>query len=91
MSEMKAMRDAVGEALLDIAQKNPKVVVLDADVCTSTKTCYVRDKLPSQFLEIGIAEANMIGISAGLAADIPIMFASAMPISRNWDGSLSRT
>jgi len=79
MSEMKAMRDAVGEALLDIAQKNPKVVVLDADVCTSTKTCYVRDKLPSQFLEIGIAEANMIGISAGLAAvgfiPFPVTFA----------------
>jgi len=79
LNEKIAMRDAVGSALLKIAEKNPMVIVLDADVCTSTKTCFVRDKLRSRFLEVGIAEANMMGMSAGLATlgfiPFPVTFA----------------
>lgn len=79
MSEKIAMRDAVGKALVDIATKNPKVLVLDADVCTSTKTSMVKDKLPGQFIEVGIAEANMMSMSAGLATlgfiPFPVTFA----------------
>src|SRR4030067_1584513 len=63
----KAMRDVFGEALLAVCQANPRVVVLDGDLSSSTKTEYVRKTLPERFFNIGIAESNLVGIGAGLA------------------------
>jgi transketolase len=62
------MRDIFGEALLVICQENPKVVVLDGDLGNSTKAEHVRFAFPERFFNIGIAESNLVGIGAGLAA-----------------------
>jgi len=61
------MRDVFGDALLALCRENPKVIVLDGDLCSTTRTKYVREALPAQFFNIGIAESNLIGIAAGLA------------------------
>ncbi|MCJ7735565.1 MAG: transketolase family protein, partial [Anaerolineales bacterium] len=57
-----------GDALLDLARTNPKVVVLDGDLGNSTKAEYVRQEFPERFFNIGIAESNLVGIGAGLAS-----------------------
>ena len=62
------MRDIFGEALLAICQEIPKVVVLDGDLGNSTKAEHVRFAFPERFFNIGIAESNLVGIGAGLAA-----------------------
>jgi transketolase len=63
----KRMREVFGDALLDLCRKNPKVVVLDGDLASTTKTHHVRREFPERFFNIGIAESNMISIAAGLA------------------------
>jgi transketolase len=62
------MRDVFGEALLAVCDADPRVVVLDGDLSNSTKTELVRQKYPERFFNIGIAESNLVGIGAGLAA-----------------------
>lgn len=62
------LRNVFGEALLNVARENEKVVVLDGDLGNSTKTEYVRQTFPDRFFNIGIAESNLVGIGAGLAA-----------------------
>lgn len=61
------LRNIFGDALLDLARANPKVVVLDGDLGNSTKAEYVRQEFPERFFNIGIAESNLVGIGAGLA------------------------
>jgi len=63
----KPLRNIFGDALLDLAKTNPKVVVLDGDLGNSTKAEYVRQEFPDRFFNIGIAESNLVGIGAGLA------------------------
>ena len=69
MAEMvkKATRESFGEALVQLAQENPDVVVLDADLAAATKTGTFKKAYPHRFIDCGIAECNMIGIAAGLA------------------------
>ncbi len=67
MNEKIAIRDAFGEALVDLGYENDKVVVLDADVSHSTKTIKFGEKFPDRFFNIGVAEANMMNIAAGFA------------------------
>lgn len=62
------LRNVFGEALLNVATDNPKVVVLDGDLANSTKADTVRKAFPDRFFNIGIAESNLVGIGAGLAA-----------------------
>ena len=62
-----AMRDAFGEALLALAPEVPELVVLDADVSSSTRTAAFGQKYPNRFFNLGVAEANMVDIAAGLA------------------------
>ena len=76
MTKPVATRDAYGEALLEVGKKNENVVVLDADLSKSTKTYDFSKAFPVRFFNIGIAEQNLIGISAGLAASGKIPFAS---------------
>ena len=64
----KPLRNVFGEALLNVARANEKVVVLDGDLGNSTKTEYVREEFPERFFNIGIAESNLVGVGAGLAA-----------------------
>lgn len=62
------LRNVFGEALLNVATENPRVVVLDGDLGNSTKAETVRKAYPERFFNIGIAESNLVGIGAGLAA-----------------------
>lgn len=64
----KPLRDIFGDALLDVATQNPRVVVLDGDLGNSTKAEKVRLNFPDRFFNIGIAESNLVGIGAGMAA-----------------------
>ena len=73
----KATRESYGEALAALADENPDIVVLDADLSKSTKTELFQKKAPERFFDCGIAEGNMIGIAAGLAAAGKIPFASS--------------
>jgi transketolase len=75
-----ATRDAYGEALVEAGRRNPKVVVLDADLSSSTKTAPFAKEFPDRFFNMGIAEANMIGAAAGLAAAGKIPFASTFAV-----------
>jgi transketolase len=61
------MRDAFGRALLDVATTYEDLLVLDADNATSTRTEWLGRARPAQFLNVGIAEQNMVGMAAGLA------------------------
>ena len=71
----KATRESFGETILEIAEKNESVVVLDADLSKSTMTQPFMKKYPNRHFEMGIAEQNMIGVAAGLALSgkIPVL------------------
>ena len=73
----KATREAYGEALVAIAEEFPEMVVLDADLAAATKTGTFKKKYPERFIDCGIAEGNMIGVAAGLAAAGCPVFASS--------------
>ena len=75
--KMVATREGYGEALLELGAENPNVVVLDADLAAATKTAVFKKAYPERFFDCGIAEANMIGIAAGLAASGKVPFASS--------------
>ena len=88
MSEKLAQRNYYGKALAELAGENPNVVVLDADLAGSTKTSDFQKVCPERFVEVGIAEQNMIGIAAGLAASGKVAFASTFGVfatGRCWE------
>lgn len=68
MAEKIATRAAYGKALLELAEQEPDLVVLDADLSGSTMTKDFGKAYPERFFDMGIAEANMVGVAAGLAA-----------------------
>ena len=74
--EKIATRESFGRALEELGMENKKVVVLDADLYNSTKTEYFKEKYPDRFINVGIAEADMIGTAAGLATCGKIPYAS---------------
>ena len=83
-----ATREAYGEELAKLAVENPKIVVLDADLAGSTKTALTKKAVPERFFDMGIAEADMIGHAAGLAASGFIPFASSFSMfctGRAWE------
>lgn len=63
----KASRDAFGEALVRLGETHPELVVLDADLSESTRSGKFAKKFPRRFFQMGIAEANMLGVAAGLS------------------------
>ena len=69
MSEVKkiATRESYGNALVELAKEHDNVVVLDADLAAATKTGIFKKANPDKFFDCGIAEANMMGIAAGLS------------------------
>ena len=79
MAEMikKATRESFGEAIAELANTNPDIVVLDADLAAATKTGIFKKAHPDRFFDCGIAECNMVGIAAGLAACGKIPFAAS--------------
>jgi transketolase len=80
MAEEVSLRDTYGTTLAELARENHDIVVLDADLRPSTMTKYFASEFPDRFFEVGIAEANMIGIAAGLAASGKIPFASTFAV-----------
>lgn len=74
--EKKATRDSYGEALVMLADKGNDVYVLDADLAAATKTGTFKKAYPDRFFDCGIAEANMMGIAAGMATTGKLVFAS---------------
>lgn len=72
----KATRESYGEALRDLADEYKDLVVLDADLAAATKTAIFKKAHPDRFFDCGIAEANMMGVAAGLAACGKIPFVS---------------
>ncbi|MBI5656571.1 MAG: transketolase family protein [Geobacter sp.] len=88
MSGMIATRDAYGEVLAELGTENEQIVVLDADLSGSTKTGVFGKKFPQRFFNMGIAEANMVGTAAGMAAVGKIPFLSTFAIfaaGRAWE------
>jgi transketolase len=73
----KATRAAFGEALLELGAKDPRIVTLDADLSKSTMTAAFAKKYPDRAFNLGIAEANMIGVGAGLAMTGKIPFVAS--------------
>ena len=86
--EKKATRDAYGETLLALGKKNPNIVVLDADLSGSTKTCLFAKEFPNRFFNVGVAEQNLVGLAAGFALSglIPVASSFAVFLSgRAWE------
>jgi transketolase len=77
---MKNPRNAYGEKLVELGEIYDNLVVLDADLSKSTKTIMFARKYPNRFFEMGIAEANMISVAAGLASTGKIPFASTFAV-----------
>lgn len=76
----QATREAYGKALVALGAENSDIVVLDADLSKSTKTADFAKHYPERFFNMGIAEANMMGTAAGLAAAGKIPFASTFAV-----------
>lgn len=72
-----ATREAFGRALVALGREDPNIWAVDADLSKSTMTTYFAKEFPERFVECGIAEANMVGVAAGLAASGKIPFASS--------------
>lgn len=72
-----ATRDAYGKALVELGQKNEKVIVFDADLAAATKTGMFKKEFPERFIDCGIAEGNMMGVAAGMATAGYTVFASS--------------
>lgn len=80
MSKKIATREAYGEALLQLGKENQGIVVLDADLSKSTKTYDFGKHYPERFFNMGIAEQNLMGTAAGLAAAGKIPFCSTFAV-----------
>ena len=78
--ELASSREAYGQTLVALGKENPDIVVLDADLSKSTKTSYFAREFPLRFFDCGIAEQNMMGIAAGLAASGKTVFASSFAV-----------
>ena len=80
MSQEVSTREAYGKTLVELGRENPDIVVLDADLSRSTMTQLFAREFPHRFFDCGIAEQNMIGIAAGLAASGKIPVASSFAV-----------
>ena len=80
MSTYSNQRNAYGETLVELGKADPRIVVLDADLCKSTMSVLFQDAFPERFFEMGIAEANMMSTAAGLAVSGKIAFASSFAV-----------
>ena len=79
MAEMikKATRESYGQKITELAKEHEDIVVLDADLAEATKTSVFRKAFPERHIDCGIAEANMIGVAAGLSTSGLVPFASS--------------
>lgn len=80
MANKIATREAYGKALAELGMNNPKIVVLDADLSKSTKTADFKKVCPERFVNMGIAEGNMMTVAAGMSTCDKIPFVSTFAI-----------
>lgn len=80
MSKNIAIRDAYGDALLNLGKKNDKVVVLEADVGGSSKSVLFGNEFPKRYFNVGISEFNMVSMSAGFASEDLIPFVNTFAV-----------
>ena len=80
MTEKLSTREAYGNALLELGRRDERIVVLDADLSKSTKSELFAQEFPTRFFNLGISEADMIGMAAGLASSGFIPFASTFGV-----------
>jgi transketolase len=80
VNEYKSLREAWGQALLRLAQRNPSIVALEADLGKSTRSVLIKEAFPERYFEMGIAEQNMASTAAGLAlvGKMPFMHSFAV-------------
>lgn len=81
-------RNGFGDEILRLGEQNEDIVVLTADLAESTRVLKFAEKFPDRFIEVGVAEQNLMGISAGLALSGKIPFAASYAVfspGRNWD------
>jgi len=81
-------RDTYGKTLVELGKKNKNIVVLDADLSASTRTCHFCKEFPDRFFNMGIAEQDMISTAAGLATTGKTVFTSTFAVfctGRAWD------
>lgn len=78
--EVKSLREAYGKVLAELGEKYKDIVVLTADLVNSTYTKYFAERFPNRFFNVGVAEANMMGIAAGLAMSGKRVFASTFAV-----------
>jgi len=86
--EKRLMRDGFGHGLLEAGEKDGRIVALTADLKESTKVNYFADRFPERFIEVGVAEQNLVTIASGLANYGKIPFATSYAIfspGRNWE------
>jgi len=79
-TEMKNTRDGYAAALLELGERDQRIVVLDADLAKSTQTEKFKQSFPERFIDCGVAEQNLMATAAGLAATGKIAFASTFAI-----------
>ena len=77
---MAQIREAFGRTLVKVGRENPNVVVLDADLATSSKVTYFAEEFPQRFFQMGVCEQNMIGVAAGFARMGKIPFTSTFGV-----------
>jgi transketolase len=73
-------REALGRTLVELAQENPDIVVLDADLASSTRVIYFAESFPERYFQMGVAEQNMMGVAAGMALSGKIPFVSTFAV-----------
>ncbi len=73
-------REGYGEEIVELGKENPKIVVLEADISSSTKTCYFAKQFPDRFFNVGVAEQNEALVAAGLASTGLIPFLSTYAV-----------
>lgn len=84
----KPSRDGFGKGIVELGEKDPNVWVLSADVSESTRTHWFAEKFPKRYVQVGVAEQNLAGVAAGIAACGKTAFISAYGVfspGRNWD------
>ena len=88
LSKCEHTREAYGKTLVELGEENENIVVLDADLSNSTKTIFFAERFPNRFINVGIAEQNMMDVAAGLALCGKIVFVSTYAMfgcGRGWE------
>src|SRR5687768_15022344 len=81
-------RDGFGQAMLELGEKDKNVVALCADLTESVRLLKFQEQFPERFVEVGVAEQNLVGVAAGLALAGKIPFAASYVVfspGRSWD------